>query len=84
MSEERTLKERVFRTFLSHPNFSPSDMADHLQINYNSVKAIYSKLFEEGLLQRESRGNYSPNMASIILHLMERIEVLERKLEGVE
>lgn len=84
MSEERTLKERVFRTFLSHPDFSPSDMADHLKENYNSVKAIYSKLYEEGLLERESRGNYSPNMTSIIIHLIDRIEALERLLEGVE
>lgn len=84
MSVDRTLKERVFRTFLSHPDFGPSDMADYLQTNYNSVKAIYSKLFEEGLLEREARGNYSPNMSNILLHLMDRIEALERQLEGVE
>jgi Mn-dependent DtxR family transcriptional regulator len=81
MSDEKTLKDLVFRTFLSHSNFGPKEMADHLQVNYNSVKAIYSKLSEEGLLERESRGNYSPNMAGILIHLIDRIETLEKRLQ---
>ncbi|RJS89233.1 hypothetical protein CW700_05010 [Candidatus Bathyarchaeota archaeon] len=80
MGEERTLKEMVFRTFLLHPGFGPREMTDHLQVNYNSVKAIYSKLCDEGLLRREARGTYSPNIPGILLHLMDRIEALEKRL----
>lgn len=83
MSGERTLKELVFRTFLSNPDFGPREMADHLKVNYNSVKAIYSKLFDERLLKREARGSYSPNIAGILLHLMDRIETLEKHLGEV-
>jgi Mn-dependent DtxR family transcriptional regulator len=68
----------VFRSFLKNPNMGPSEMAEHLQAKYNSVKAIFSKLYEEGLLVREGRGNYSPNVTGIMLHLMDRIEKIER------
>ena len=53
-------------------------MAERLGANYNSVKAIYARLCEEGLLRREGRGNYSVNYEGILLHLLERIEALER------
>jgi Mn-dependent DtxR family transcriptional regulator len=82
MNDEKPLKDLIFRTFLSHSNFGPKEMADHLQVNYNSVKAIYSKLSEEGLLERTSRGSYSPNMTGILLHLIDRIETLEKRVQG--
>jgi len=83
LSEENTLRENVFRAFLSHPSFGPKEMAEHLQVNYNSVKAIYAKLCEEGFLERTSRGSYSPNMTGIILHIIDRIETLEKRGQGV-
>lgn len=73
-----TLREMVFKTFLRNPSLGPSEMAERLRANYNSVKAIYARLCEEGLLRREGRGNYSPNVPGILLHLLERVEVLER------
>jgi hypothetical protein len=78
MTEDYTLRETVFRTLLKNPSLGPSEMKDLLGANYNSIKAIYAKLFDEGLLQREGRGNYSPNVPGILLHLMERVESLER------
>lgn len=81
MAEKYTLREAVFRAFLENPNLGPSDMAKHLMANYNSVKAVFAKLSEEGLLNREGRGNYSPNITMILLHLMDRIEALEKGRE---
>jgi len=78
MSAEYTLREAVFRTFLENPGLGPKGMADHLNAKYNSVKAVFAKLCEEGLLDREGRGNYVPNLPRILLHLMDRIEVLEK------
>lgn len=52
-------------------------MADHLEAKYNSVKAVFSKLCEEGLLRREGRGNYVPNTPGIFLYIMDKIESLE-------
>ncbi len=78
MAEKYTLREAVFRAFLENPSLGPSEMAEHLTANYNSVKAVFAKLFEEGLFNREGRGNYSPNIPMILLHLMDRIEALER------
>jgi len=83
LSEEKTLKENVFRAFLSHPSFGPKEMAEYLQVNYNSVKAIYAKLCEEGLLERTSRGIYSANIAGIVLHIIDRVEALEKRGQGV-
>ena len=77
MSCGYTLREMVLRSFLRNPKMGPSEMAEHLQAKYNSVKAIFSKLYEEGLLVREGRGNYSPNVTGIMLHLMDRIERIE-------
>jgi Mn-dependent DtxR family transcriptional regulator len=73
-----TLREMVFKAFLKNPSLGPSQMAERLKANYNSVKAIYAKLCEDGLLRREGRGNYSPNVSGILLHLLKRIEALER------
>jgi DNA-binding IclR family transcriptional regulator len=81
MAEKYTLRESVFRAFLENPNLGPSDMAKHLMANYNSVKAVFAKLSEEGLLNREGRGNYSPNITMILLHLMDRMEALEKGRE---
>jgi predicted transcriptional regulator of viral defense system len=78
MTEDYTLRETVFRTFLKDPNLGPSEMKDLLGANYNSIKAIYAKLCDEGLLQREGRGNYVPNLPGILFHLMERVEALEK------
>lgn len=78
MTEEYTLREAVFRAFLEKPNLGPSEMALHLDANYNSVKAIFAKLCDEGLLRREGRGNYAPNTPGILLHLMDRIDALEK------
>lgn len=78
MSEEYTLREAVFRAFLRNPSLGPKEMAGHLGAKYNSVKAVFAKLCEEGLLSREGRGNYAPNLPGIVLHLMDRIEALEK------
>lgn len=78
MSKDYTLQEIVFKTFLKNPKFGPSEMSKLLNAKYNSIKAIYAKLCDEGLLIRESRGVYAPNYSEIILHLMDRVEHLER------
>lgn len=78
MNENYTLKDMVFRTFLKNPKLGPGEMTEKLGANYNSVKAVYSKLYDEGLLDREGRGNYIPNIPGILLHLIDRMEVLER------
>ena len=78
MTEKYTLREAVFRAFLANPNLGPKDMAGKLKAKYNSVKAVFAKLCEEGLLRREGRGNYVPNTSIILLHLMDRIEALEK------
>lgn len=78
MTEEYTLRDSIFRTFLRNPRLGPGEMAEKLGANYNSVKAAFSKLYEEGLLDREGRGNYAPNVPAILLHLMDRVEALER------
>lgn len=62
---------------MKNPDLGPSEMAEHLQANYNSVKAAFSSLYNEGLLEREGRGNYMPNVPKILLHLMDRVEALE-------
>lgn len=78
MSEDKTLYETVFRTFLKKPSLGPSEMTEELGANYNSVKAIFAKLFDDDLLSREGRGNYTPNVNGILLHLLDRVEALEK------
>ena len=78
MVEEYTLREAVFRAFLENPDLGPSEMAQHLDAKYNSVKAIFAKLRGDGLLKRKGRGSYAPNISGILLHLMDRIEELEK------
>ena len=78
MTEDYTLRDTVFKTFLKDPSLGPSEMTERLGANYNSVKAVYAKLYEEGLLGREGRGNYIPNISGILLQLMDRLEALER------
>jgi DNA-binding IclR family transcriptional regulator len=82
MSNEISLKDSVFREFLKNPNLGPSEMAEKLKANYNSVKAAFAKLAEEGFLERPSRGNYSPNIAAILLNLMDRVSVLEEQVKS--
>ena len=82
MSNEISLKDSVFREFLQNPSLGPSEMTDKLGANYNSVKAAFAKLAEEGYLERPSRGTYQPNMAAIILNLMDRITALEEKVKA--
>lgn len=81
MTEGYTLRESVFRAFLENKAFGPTEMSEHLNANYNSVKAIYAKLTEEGLLKREGRGNYAPNFSGILLHLIDRVEALEKSAD---
>ncbi len=78
MTEDYTLRESVFRAFLRDPDLGPKEMTELLGAKYNSVKAVYSKLTEEGLLRRRGRGDYAPNVPRVLLHLIDRIEVLER------
>jgi predicted transcriptional regulator len=79
MSEELSLKDKVFRSFLQDPTLGPEQMATKLDAKYNSVKDVFAKLARDGFLQRSGRGNYEPNYAGIIIHLMDRIEELEKK-----
>ncbi len=79
MSEELSLKDKVFRSFLQEPSLGPEEMAVKLGAKYNSVKDAFAKLAKDGLLQRSGRGNYEPNYAGIVIHLLDRIEVLEKQ-----
>jgi predicted transcriptional regulator len=78
MSKNQSLKDTVFKEFLGNPAFGPTEMADKLGANYNSVKAAFAKLAEEGLLERSGRGSYAPSVPGILLNLMARVEVLEQ------
>jgi predicted transcriptional regulator of viral defense system len=78
MSDNYSLKESVFRAFLKDPSMGPSEMTELLGVKYNSVKAVYAKLCEEGLLKRVGRGNYAANVNGILLQLMDRVEALEK------
>lgn len=82
MSNEISLKDSVFREFLKDPNLGPSEMAEKLNANYNSVKAAFAKLAEEGFLERPSRGNYAPNIAAILLNLIDRVSALEEQVKS--
>ncbi len=79
MKQDHSLKEQVFRTFLADPSLGPSEMTEKLGAKYNSVKAAYAKLCDEGKLKREGRGSYTPDLAGIILGLMDRVEALEKR-----
>jgi len=78
MSEEYTLRDTVFRAFLEDQKLGPTEMTEKLNAKYNSVKAVYAQLCDDGLLIREGRGNYAPNVPRIIIHLMDRLEALEK------
>ena len=77
MKQEYSLKEHILRTFLVDPSLGPSEMTEKLGANYNSVKAAYAKLCDEGMLKREGRGSYAPDVARILLNLMDRVEAIE-------
>jgi len=81
MSQETSLKDQIFREFLKNPSLGPSEMSEKLDAKYNSVKAAFAKLTEEGFLERASRGSYEPNIAAILLNLMDRVEALEAKVK---
>jgi len=78
MSKDYTLREKVFRNLLKNPKLGPQEMTKLLEAKYNSVKAVYAKLTVEGLLVREGRGNYAPDLLGILLNLMDRVEELEK------
>jgi Mn-dependent DtxR family transcriptional regulator len=84
MTENYTLKDSVFRAFLRKQDLGPTEMAEYLDANYNSIKAAFAKLADEGLLDREGRGNYIPDYSGIILYLMDKIESLEERIESLE
>ena len=77
MSSKQSLKDTVFKEFLRNPALGPSEMAEKLDANYNSVKAAFAKLVEDGFLDRPSRGTYAPSIPGILLDLIERVEALE-------
>ena len=79
MTHDYSLKEQVFRAFLADPSMGPSEMTEKLGAKYNSVKAAYAKLCDEGMLKREGRGSYTPDIAGILLGLMDRVEALEKR-----
>ncbi len=77
MSSKQSLKNTIFKEFLRNPALGPSEMAEKLDANYNSVKAAFAKLAADGFLDRPSRGNYEPSIPGILLDLIERVEALE-------
>lgn len=77
MSSKQSLKDTVFKEFLRNPALGPSEMTEKLDANYNSVKAAFAKLAEDGFLDRPSRGTYAPSISGILLDLIERVEALE-------
>jgi Mn-dependent DtxR family transcriptional regulator len=81
MSEELSLKDKVFRSFLKDPSLGPEEMAAKLGAKYNSVKDAFAKLAKDDLLKRSGRGNYEPNFSGIVIHLMSRIEELEKRVK---
>ena len=80
MSKEISLKDSVFREFIKNPSLGPSEMTEKLGANYNSVKAAFAKLAQEGYFERPSRGNYEINIAVILLDLIDRLETLEERV----
>lgn len=77
-----SLKNNVFRELLKDPSLGPSEMALKIDAKYNSVKAAFAKLTAEGLLDRPSRGVYEPNISSILLDLIDRVEALEKQVKN--
>ncbi len=75
------MKDQVFRSFLINPNLGPQEMATKLSAKYNSVKDAYARLADEGLFLRSGRGNYEPNYSGIILHLLDRLRELEKRVK---
>jgi hypothetical protein len=81
MSEDYSLRDTVFREFLKNPSLGPAEMATKISAKYNSVKAAYAKLAEDGLLQRTGRGNYEPNFGLITIYILDRLEKLEKEVK---
>jgi hypothetical protein len=81
MSREMSLKNNVFRELLKDSTLGPSEMALKIDAKYNSVKAAFAKLTAEGFLDRPSRGVYEPNISSILLDLIDRVEALEEQVK---
>lgn len=78
MSSKKSLKDSIFKEFLKNSELGPSEMAEHLDAKYNSVKAAFAKLTEEGMLERHRRGAYRPSVSGILLDLIDRVEALEK------
>ena len=72
-------KGQGFPQLLTRPNVGSGGDGAKLGAKYNSVKDAFAKLAKDGLLQRSGRGNYEPNYAGIVIHLMDRVEELEKK-----
>jgi hypothetical protein len=81
MSEMYSLRDTVFREFLKNTSLGPAEMATKINAKYNSVKAAYAKLADDGLLQRTGRGNYEPNYGWITIYILDRLEKLEREVK---
>ena len=56
-------------------------MTKKIGAKYNSVKAAFAKLAAEGVLDRPSRGTYEPNIATILLDLIDRVDALEEQVK---
>lgn len=84
MNEEYTLRDTVFRALLKDQSLGPTEMSEHLDANYNSVKAAFAKLADDGLLERQSRGDYIPSYPGILLHILDRLEAIEKEMGGME
>jgi Mn-dependent DtxR family transcriptional regulator len=81
MSAKTSLKDTILKEFLKDTSLGPSEMSSKLGAKYNSVKAAFAKLNKEGLLLRPNRGSYEPNVAGLLLLLMDRLEALERTIK---
>lgn len=81
MTNKASLKDIIFQEFLKDPSLGPSEMAKKLDAKYNSVKAVFAKLTKEGLLERPSRGEYTPHVNGILLQIIERIENIENSMK---
>lgn len=73
-----SLEYKLFKAFLQHPEYGPKEMAAYLNANYGSVTVIYARLCKDGLLKRDKRGQYSPQVPHILFDLYFRIEKLEK------
>lgn len=84
MQTNRSVKETILIEFLKNPALGPREMSAHLNEKYNTVKAAYAKLAEEGYLERRGRGNYRPNIPFTLITLMNKVSDLEKRVAALE